>query len=95
MKGNNLQGIFPLTLGAIRVNRGTRETHVVKVIIQEVCLGLGIDENQCTRRRHSQKQVIEALLFERRFSVDDLVKCNVSKFLKTSACMLTFWSTLA
>lgn len=85
MKGNNLQGIFPLTLGAIRVDRGTRETHVVEIIIQEVCLGLGIHKNQCTRRRHSQKQVIEALLLKRRFSIDDLGKCTVSRFLKSSA----------
>jgi hypothetical protein len=72
MEREYLQSIFTFTLSTIRMNRGTRKTHVVKEIIKEVGLALVVDEYQCARRRHSHQQVIESLFLHRLLSEDNL-----------------------
>lgn len=57
---------------------GTRESHVEQIVIQEVRLGLGVDEYQCARGRHGQKEIVETFLLQTVFGVDDLAKRSLS-----------------
>jgi hypothetical protein len=44
--GHDLQGIFTLTLSAIRVHGSHRQTLVVEIVIDHVALKLGVGEDQ-------------------------------------------------
>ena len=57
---------------------GTRESHVEQIVIQEVRLGLGVDENQRARGWHGQKEIVETLLLQTVFGVDNLKKRSLS-----------------
>lgn len=54
------------------MNRGAGQAHVEQIVIQEIGLGLRVDENQGTRGRHREKKVVEALLLQAILGVDDL-----------------------
>lgn len=56
------------------MNGGTREPHVVQIVIQEVSLALIVDKHQGARRRHGDQQIIERLLLDLLVREDDLWK---------------------
>lgn len=60
----DVQGVLALALGAVRVDGGAGETHVVEVVVDQISLDFGVDEDKCARRRHRQEQVVESLLLE-------------------------------
>ena len=74
----HLQSIFTLTLSTVRVNRGAGQAHVEQVIVQEISLGLRVDEDQGTGGRHREKKVVKALLLQAILGVDDLRKVCMS-----------------
>lgn len=69
---SHLQSILTLTLGTVRVNRRTGQTHVEQVVVQEIGLGLCVDEDESTRRRHGEKKIVQALLLQSVLGIDDL-----------------------
>ena len=74
----HLQSIFTLTLSTVGVNRGAGQAHVEQIVVQEIGLRLGVDEDQGTRGRHGKKKVVEALLLQAILGVDDLRKVCMS-----------------
>lgn len=66
------QRVFSLTLSAIGVNRGGRKTHVEKVVVDEVCSLLGLDEDESTGRRHGDQEIVKSLLLGVALDPDDL-----------------------
>ena len=58
---HNLQCIFTLTLGTVRVNGSTWKLHVEKVVVKEIGSLLVVDEDDCTRRWHREQKVEKAL----------------------------------
>ena len=60
------------------MNRGAGQAHVEQVIVQEISLGLRVDEDQGTGGRHREKKVVKALLLQTILGVDDLRKVSMS-----------------
>lgn len=71
-RGNFLQSIFSLTLGAIRVDGGGWQAHVEEVVINEVSGLLGLDEDEGARRWHGDQKIVESLLFGIALNPDNL-----------------------
>lgn len=68
----NIQCILALTLGTISMDGRARQTHVVEVIVNQIRLALGVDENQSATGRHGHQQVKETLLLQRLIDIDNL-----------------------
>jgi hypothetical protein len=70
--------ILTFTLGAIRVNRGGWEAHIVKVIVQEVGHLLGANKDQGSGRRHGDEEVVKRLLLLVLVNPENLVSVSFS-----------------
>lgn len=73
---SDLQSIFTLALGAVRVDRGRRKTVVEEKVIDEVRSLLGLDEYQCARGRHGDQEIVKSLLFGVTLYPNDLFKVS-------------------
>ena len=68
------QSILSLTLGAIRVDGGGRETHVEQVIVDEVRGLLGLDEDESAGWWHGDQEIIQSLLLCVALNPDNLLE---------------------
>jgi hypothetical protein len=86
-----LQSILSLSLGAIGVDGGGRQTVIEQEIVNEVCSLLALDKYQSAAGRHRDQEIVESLLFGIAFDPDDLH--GVSGTHMSSVNLLTCWVT--
>ena len=60
------------------MNRRAGQAHVEQIIVQEISLGLRVDEDQGAGGRHREKKVVKALLLQAILGVDDLRTVSMS-----------------
>ena len=75
-RGDDLHGIFTLTLSAIGMNRGCRQAQVEEMIVDEVGSFLRFDEDKRTRRWHRDEKIVERLLLHVVFNPNHLAECQ-------------------
>jgi hypothetical protein len=71
--GQDLQGIFTLTLSAIRVHGSHRQTLVVEVVIDHVAFELGVGEDQDATRLLREDEVEQGLVLLVLVDIDDVL----------------------
>lgn len=74
----DLQSIFTLTLGSIRVDRGTWQSLIEEIVIKKVGRLLVVDKDYGTRRRHRKEQVKQSLALLGLINEDDLSGSQLS-----------------
>lgn len=66
-----LQGVLTLTLSAVGVDRGARQTLVVEEVVNHVALALAVNEDERTRWLTREDQVEQGLVFLVLINIDN------------------------
>jgi hypothetical protein len=66
-----LQSIFAFTLSTIRVDRGRRQVLVEQIIVDQICLALGVDKDQRAGGGDAEENVVQSIALQILFNIDN------------------------